>query len=358
MNIKSSLLMAGLAVGVAVPTVSMAAPITPGNLVIYRVGTGSAALSTAHAAVFLDEYTTAGTFVQSIAVSTTGASALSASGSASSEGILSMSQDGTKLCMTGYRKDVGSAVALASNKVIGYVDLTGTVNTATEVSDATSTTVRSATSVDGSKFYMATSGAVRYIGSAGGIATSTVIDARNSRQVQLFNNTLYGSNGSTAITNKLQGYGVLPTALTTPTAVATLATTDAMQGFVMLDMSASVVGYDTAYALSTVENLIRKYTFNGTSWTASGSVSANSAQNIVATQNGSTAGLFMTTTSTLRSMVDASGYGGTLTGTSSVIATAGTNTAFRGVGGFNLVPEPASLVALGLGLALALRKRK
>jgi hypothetical protein len=45
-----------------------AASVSAGNLVIYRVGTGAAALSTAATAVFLEEYTTGGAFVQSIPV--------------------------------------------------------------------------------------------------------------------------------------------------------------------------------------------------------------------------------------------------------------------------------------------------
>jgi len=57
---------------------SHASSITPGNLVIYRVGDGSAALGTAATAVFLDEYTPLGTLVQSIALPTTGVSALTA----------------------------------------------------------------------------------------------------------------------------------------------------------------------------------------------------------------------------------------------------------------------------------------
>lgn len=41
---------------------------TPGNLVVYRVGTGSGSLSSVGTPVFLDEYTPLGTLVQSIAL--------------------------------------------------------------------------------------------------------------------------------------------------------------------------------------------------------------------------------------------------------------------------------------------------
>src|SRR6266705_537597 len=72
------------------PGVHAAPPaFTSGNLVVYRVGTGSGALASSATAVFLDEYTTAGTFVQTIAMPTTDSGAnqtLTASGTATSEG--------------------------------------------------------------------------------------------------------------------------------------------------------------------------------------------------------------------------------------------------------------------------------
>lgn len=42
------------------------APFTPNNIVVLRIGDGSAVLSNAGTMVFLDEYTPAGTLVQSI----------------------------------------------------------------------------------------------------------------------------------------------------------------------------------------------------------------------------------------------------------------------------------------------------
>ena len=45
-----------------------AAAFTPGNVVVYRVGDGSGSLVNTGNAVFLDEYTTSGTLVQSIAM--------------------------------------------------------------------------------------------------------------------------------------------------------------------------------------------------------------------------------------------------------------------------------------------------
>src|SRR5262245_207238 len=80
-----------------------------GNLVIYRAGDGSAALNANATAVFLDEYTMGGTPVQSIALPSSGGSALTATGNSTTEGIISRAQDGKGLLFTGYRKATGGA---------------------------------------------------------------------------------------------------------------------------------------------------------------------------------------------------------------------------------------------------------
>src|SRR5262245_17353575 len=108
-----------------------AAAFTPGDLVVYRVGTGSGSLSSASTAVFLDEYTVSGTFVQSVAMPTNGAGlqyALTASGTATSEGFLTLSGDGQYIVTTGYGTNVGvasiaSSTATAVPRVVGRVDL-------------------------------------------------------------------------------------------------------------------------------------------------------------------------------------------------------------------------------------------
>ena len=86
-----------------------AAPFTAGNIAVVRVGDGVAALSTAATATFIDEYTTAGVFVQTIAIPSAGASVLTMSGSSTSEGSLMRSPNGALLCFAGYRAVAGTA---------------------------------------------------------------------------------------------------------------------------------------------------------------------------------------------------------------------------------------------------------
>src|SRR5205085_206509 len=88
------------------------APLTSGDLVIYRVGDGSAALANTATAVFLDEYTSAGVLVQSIALPTAVSGAnkrLTASGTATAEGLLTRSVDGRYLVAEGYDAATGTA---------------------------------------------------------------------------------------------------------------------------------------------------------------------------------------------------------------------------------------------------------
>ena len=341
---------------------ALAAAIIPGDLIIFRAGDGTAALTTTAVPAFLDEYSPNAVLVQSIPLPSSGASALTATGNAATEGIISRSQDGSTLIFGGYRKDAGGAnpsgdTPATTNRVIATVGLNGVVNTSIALTDATGM-MRSAASVDGiSSFYVSTSTAVRYVGSPGPAATSTSIDPRNSRQVNLSANTLFASNGSTSITTKVQSYGTLPTGTTSAAPIVTLATSDAVNGFSLFDLSPTIPGADTLYALSTVENMLRKYVFDGSAWNLFGSISGASAANLTGATNGTDVNLYLTSPTGLFAFTDSSGYAGTLSGSlGPAIATANVNTAFRGIG-LIPVPEPSAMVLSALGLALFSQRR-
>jgi hypothetical protein len=343
-----------------------AQPITRGDIVVVRFGDGTAALGAFATPVFLDEYTPTGTLVRSIAVPSAGTSALTVTGNATTEGILSLSQNGGLLVFAGYRKDAGAATATGANdtpattnRVIGTLTPGGVVNTSIAITDGTAANFRSATTVNGSSYYTSTSAQVGYVASPGPASTTAAIDARNSRQVNLAGNVLYASNGSTTITDKVQSYGTLPTGAATPSPVVTLALADAVNGFFLADLNSAVAGIDTVYALSTVEGLLRKFTFNGTSWAANGSITAAAAQDLTGVVNGTTVQLYITSPASLFAFTDASGIGGTLTGAlGAPLVNAPANTAFRGVGVFP-VPEPAHLSILGaVAMALYCRRRR
>src|SRR5882724_11589061 len=123
-----------------------AAGFSQGNVVVYRVGDGTATLSANAAPVFLDEYTPTGSLVQSIALSPAPAAPnrqLTASGSATTEGFLTLSADGRFIVFTGYDAAAGTSAlpgtsAATVNRVVGRVDASGLADTSTALNSLTS----------------------------------------------------------------------------------------------------------------------------------------------------------------------------------------------------------------------------
>src|SRR5215216_3929691 len=143
-----------------------AAGFTAGNIVVYRVGDGTAALGATATAVFLDEYTPAGVLVQSIALPTAvnGLNRrLTSSGSATNEGMLTRSGDGQYIVLTGYDASVGTAgvastTSSAVNRVIGRADTNGNIDTTTAFAGTAGNSfstggIRSVTSDGGTNFW-------------------------------------------------------------------------------------------------------------------------------------------------------------------------------------------------------------
>ncbi|HWD91524.1 MAG TPA: lamin tail domain-containing protein [Verrucomicrobiae bacterium] len=106
-----------------------------GNLVVVRLGNGVESLSSEGNSVFLDEFATNGTLVNTVAVPNVGTNAFLISGSASSEGAIARSADGRVLMLGGYQIALTNAatlgVSLASAdaatvpRAIGAVDAFG-----------------------------------------------------------------------------------------------------------------------------------------------------------------------------------------------------------------------------------------
>src|SRR5947209_8431028 len=140
MNVRRVLL-AATAAFLLISSVVFGAPFTPGNLVIYRVGDGTAALGSTGTVVFLDEYTAAGVLVQSVQMPTTGTSGrLVASGTATTEGFLTRSQDGRYLVVPGYDAALGATVTSSTSvpRVIGRLDANGVLDASTSYVDTAS----------------------------------------------------------------------------------------------------------------------------------------------------------------------------------------------------------------------------
>ena len=333
----------------ATATFAGAADFTAGNVVVYRVGDGIAPLANTGAAVYLDEYSPSGALVQSIPLPTTLSGAnrrLIASGTATSEGLLSRSADGRFLILAGYDAAIpttglSGTTGSTINRTVGRIDQHGVVDTSTGFADfASGNNPRSAASVDGSDLYLAGgAGGVRF--AAAGASTSTQLSSTvtNLRQVQVVDGQLYVSTSSgTTVRIGAVGTG-LPTA-----AGQTIATLPGVPligspyGFALVDLSPAIPGPDVLYVADDAPGTVQKYSLTGGLWTPSGSATSAAARGLATTVAGGTVTVFVTTGGsgssgggTLSTLVDASGHGGMLAGTVTPIASAAPNTAFRGV---------------------------
>src|SRR5262249_22398281 len=118
-------------VAAALMTLPAGAQIGAGNLAVYRIGTGSGALTSAATAAFVDVFSNGGALAKTIFIDTSGANRLTNSGSATSEGAFARSTNGLFFTFGGYDADAGTSavVSTASStnpRVIGQIDATGT----------------------------------------------------------------------------------------------------------------------------------------------------------------------------------------------------------------------------------------
>lgn len=350
----------------SVSSLALGAPFTPGNLAVARVGTGSGALSAVASAVFIDEYTTSGTLVQSIPLPTADSGAnqtLTVAGSSTSEAMLTLSTDARYLVMTGYDAAPGTgAVAgttsAATNRIVGRIDATGAVDTSTGFTSAFNTSnIRAAASVDGSGIWTGGTGA----GGTGGIwyqtfgtigaGTQVSTTVTNTRNLGIFASQLYTTASSGAIRLASVGLG-LPT--TTGQLMSNLSglptASGSPYGFVVLDRSPSVAGVDTIYYADDATGLQKYSTGDGLNWTARGSVAGN-MRGLTARIDSGTGNVILFGTSTTTSanalvtLTDTAAFDATISATPSNIATAATNTVFRGVA---FVPSAAATPELSI----------
>jgi len=193
-----------------------------GNVIVARIGDGASTLSSAAAPVFVDEYTSSGTLVQSIAMPTSSSGsnkALTSTGSANSDGFLSISANGLYVLLTGYNAVPGTPqVATSANppvqRVIARIDLAGAVDTSTALTDAyTGSNVRMAVSDDGNRFWMSGSTqGIRFVANLGD-TTSVQVGSppTNVRCLQVYNNQLWGTSGSSGFIGLWRAGNGLPT---------------------------------------------------------------------------------------------------------------------------------------------------
>ncbi len=346
--------------------------ITAGDIVIVRVGDGSSTIGTKAAAVSLLEYTTGGTLVQTINVSSSGSLALTLVGNATAEGQLQLSDNGQYLLLAGYRSNAGSTNPSSSasttvNRVVGRVAVSsGAVDTSTALTDAYSAvSIRGASSDNGTRFWTSgaaasPSGGLRYVGSLGA-TTSTLLgsSSNNLQQVSVLGGNLFTSSGAATPGHSVFQVGSgLPTSGSPAFTSSFTPDTNTYQSFYFTNLGSghnwNGTGFDTVYAVNAGGALF-KYAFNGTSWVSNGSISQFGYMDIAGYTQGTSVTLFITYGSGtgVESFTDSTGYNQSVNGTFTSLAGAGGNYSFRGVAYIRGTPEPGAFVlTAGAGLAL------
>ena len=344
---------------VAAPAWSIPTQFTAGDLVVYETqGTSSASQ-----AVSLVDYSTSGTpsgFAVNLPITQSGSTHyLTESGSALNDGELTDSADGRSLIATGYDAAVGVAsITSATNtpRTVAIVSPTGTVDTSTSLSDSTTeaNNFRSATTaVTGGSIYTGGGGGTG-ITSDGG-TTATYLTSDKVHEVQVVNGQLYES--TTKNINQV-GTGLPTSGTQTDTALLSGANLPANFGpdqFALVTLG-SGPGPDTLYvadgsngATAGEPNAVEKYSLESGVWTATGSVGVPLAVGLAVQVVNGVANIYVTgatsssaaNNTVLDSITDSSGFGGTLSGTATTIATAPSGTDFKGLA-FAPVAQPGN----------------
>jgi hypothetical protein len=321
----------------------------PGNVVVYRVGTGSSELKSSATPVFLDEYEPDGKLLESVALPTTASGVnkpLLGSGSAGSEGLLTLSANDEYLMATGYDTSVGASKVSETKsssvpRTIGEINAGGEVNTSTALTDfANENNPRSATSTDGTHIWVGgAEGGVRYTTLGSSTSTGLFETDKNVREVSIFGGQLYTSADPTkkgSLTIATVGSG-LPT--TSGQTIANLPFASAPKepyaySFLTLGLGSTP---DTLYVADNEAGAVVKYGLNSEKWVQEGSVAIANVAGLTANDSGGKVSIFATSSGAggiegrLYEITDESGLGGTLSGVAHEIAKAPANEAFRGV---------------------------
>ncbi|MBM3428586.1 MAG: hypothetical protein FJX95_07375, partial [Bacteroidetes bacterium] len=251
---------------------------TAGNVLVMKLGTGSAALSSAGTPVTIEEHS-ASAMVQTMTIPTTGANRMVVHGSSTAEAQISRSQDGSAVYFAGYDAAVGTAsINSTTSAVAPRVISSLGMNAGTFARQASSSTLmstynfRSATG-NGTDFWgVGSNGGVNYFGT--GAATQVSSTVTNIRVTSVQNGQLYFSTGSGTAGIYAVGTGTPIVSATTSTVVFATGAGSSPYAFQFsLDGNTCYVADDRTTAAGGIQKWVKT---SGT-WALSYTISVGSA---------------------------------------------------------------------------------
>ncbi len=280
--------------------------------------------------------------VQTLAVSGTGTNAIRLSGSATSTGYVSRSNDGSLLTFTGHNNTDTSANANTLNpRAVVAFSSDGTFTLPTTYTGGSGNQTRGATTLNNSTWF---------IGDQGGLYTNASTAASptgNFRNARAYGGVVYVSS-ATAIATVAAASGSTAAALPGLPALASA------QDFYLIRSGSNGTTFDVLYVLSATSNTagsISKFSLSGGSWVANGTatttfggfglaVADRDATNVtVGADLYVTTGQGALTANRLVKLVDTAGFNATIsiaaaqlaTATATTLYTAPTGTILKGV---------------------------
>ena len=366
-----------------------------GNLLVSKYGDGTNTLSSAATNVAINEFSTAGNSIQSIAFATSGANQFTDTGSGTSNGYLNTYNG--YVAITGYNAAGGTAsVANGNNKVVQILDSTGNVVTrstfptgganGTPPSPFSGNSIRSAIATSATNFYATgTSSGTPVTGGAWysdstnytQVSSTAAGQPTNLRNVGIFGGQLYASASTGSNLGVIAvGSGLTTSAGQTSTLFINAGAGASTYGFVMFDTNTDG-SMDLAYLAddrTTTGGGLQKWMLVSGTWTQSWARLVNVVGSLSATQGNGFAGirgltgtwdavngaqLYATTTELSNNRLISILDNGSVPTAATNLASAGDKYVFRGVA-FTpaAVPAPGALALLGVAGLVGGRRRR
>ena len=243
-----------------------------GEFAVVRVHDGTSSVSTAAAAVFIERRSIATGAVLGTTPLPTAPSgsklAFTLSGSGVAEGSLSRSADGKRLALLGYQSVPGTAnvQGVTDPRVVAVIDAAGTVDTSTTLATLYSTTSPRAAVIDGTNIWVSggTSGIFRTTLGATTSPASIVTAPSGGRDIAIFSGQLYASTGSVTTGVYQIGTGLPMFSGGSPALVVGV---PSPYGFAFFDLNSAEAGLDTLYVGDDSAGAgIRVYTRTSGAW--------------------------------------------------------------------------------------------